>query len=107
MSWHSSSKAYTQVAALLPGMAYLFINISPQERSKVLLSEKTELIRQAYESLLLVREELLRIKVKRKNQVHGIHRNETIRRYVADFESVAEKYHERTDERGRLIDRGL
>lgn len=98
--------AYTQVTSLLPGNVSFFISLPSEKRSKVLLTEKIAFIRAAYESLVNIRQELLNISIKRKSQVHSLNQNEILRRLIADFENVSEKYVKNTEIRGALIDMG-
>jgi hypothetical protein len=100
------TKTYTQVTCLLPGNVSFFIDLPLEERSKILLVEKISFIRAAYESLVNIRQELLNVSIKKKSQVHSLNKNESLRRLIAEFESLSEKYIQGTELRGALIDLG-
>jgi len=97
---------YTQITSLLPGNVSFFISLPSEKRSKVLLTEKINFIRAAYESLVNVRQELLNVSIKRKSQVHSLNQNEILRGLIAYFENFSEKYIKDTEIRGALIDMG-
>lgn len=80
--------------------------VAVSERSKVILAEKINVIRTAYESLLAIRQELLKVRIKRKAQAHGVNQNESLRRVIASFENASEKYNKETKLREGLIDMG-
>lgn len=100
------TKTYTQVTCLLPGNVRFFVEIPFEKRSKVLLTERIQFIRAAYESLVSVRQELLNVTIKRKSQVHNLDKNESLRRLIAQFESFSAEYIQRTELRGDLTDLG-
>jgi hypothetical protein len=100
------TKTYTQVTCLLPGTIRFFIDLPSEKRSKVLLTEKINFIRTAYESLLSVRQQLLNFSINEKSKVHTVSKNAPLRHIVDEFEKYSEEYIQRTEIRGALIDLG-
>jgi hypothetical protein len=101
-----NTKAYTQITSLLPGNASFFLNIPFESRSKVILAEKINVVRAAYECFLFIRQELLKVKIKSKAQVHNVYQSEALRRVITSYENASEKYNKEAALREAMIDMG-
>jgi len=101
------TRDYVAVISSLPEFIRLIALVDPEKRSRALLSDKIALVRQTYQSLLTIREELLGIKVKRKSDIDQIHKNEHIQAALARLSEEHQKWSDRSGERERLVSMGL
>lgn len=68
-----------------------------------MVSDKINLIRDAYNSLDAIREELLDTKVNKKKEVRKLHENQSIKASLTQLSRKSQEWNERSSERDRLI----
>jgi len=97
------TREYTAVIATIPEFVRFCSNIVAEERSFAMVSDKINLIRDAYNSLDAIREELLDAKVNKKKEVRKLHENQSIKASLTQFSRKSQEWNERSSERDRLI----
>jgi hypothetical protein len=98
---------YTAVISNLAEFTRFHNSLPPEKRSQATMTQKINLVRQAYASLVEIREVLLGVKIKKKSKIHAINQNDAVAKTVARFAQEAQKWNERVNERDKLISQGL
>jgi hypothetical protein len=97
------TKEYTALIATLPEFTRLYSNIEPEKRIAPVLSDKINLVRDGYNSLATIRQELLEAKVNKKKEVRKLHENQSIKNTLTQFAQQSQRWNERNLDRDRLI----